>query len=53
MHPQSFEFQVKRSIFGEVSHHCVGDNQCEGVVGKIHGITQSGVLQDGQNFQFA
>ena len=53
MDPKSFEFQVKRGIFGDVSHHCESDNQSDRVVSKIHGITQSGVLHDGQNFQFA
>ena len=47
------KFQMKRSIFGDVSHHCESDNQSDRVVGKIHAITQSGVLQVGQNFQFA
>lgn len=53
MDPKPFEFQVKRSIFRDVSYYCVSDNQSDRVVSKIHGITQSGVLQDGQNFQFA
>ena len=53
MDPKPFEFQMNRGIFRDVSYHRVSDNQSDRVVSKIHFITQSGVLQDGQNFQFA